>query len=258
METRCPFAEWRPLGAQSEPRIGVPRVLIAHTMVGTLRGTDGMFRRDGYSGTESTFGIGGDDDGALDGAIWQWQRLDRQADAQFDGNAYATSVETSDGGRPLTPWSPRQAEALIRLGVWWCQTTGNPARLVDSPSDHGIGYHAQFREWNLNGHSCPGSVRLAQLRTEIVPEIAHRLGQRPPAPSWTKEIIMNLPQLEHGSTGVPVKRLQGLLCAAGSRVAIDGDYGPLTESAVRTEQRQAGIADDGIAGRATWTALLGA
>ena len=45
----------RPLGRQSEPLIGVPRILIVHTMVGGLRGTDSMFRGQGYTGTESHF-----------------------------------------------------------------------------------------------------------------------------------------------------------------------------------------------------------
>jgi hypothetical protein len=178
LELWCPFAEHRPLGPQTEPNIGVPRIFLVHTMVGFLRGTDSMFRQAGFSGTESTFGVGGDRDPAgLDGAIWQWQDLAHSADAQFAGNAYATSVETSDGGHPNTRWSPKQAESLVRLGVWWCKATGNPARLVTSPDGRGFGWHAQFKAWNENGHDCPGAVRLAQYKAEIVPEIARRLGQ---------------------------------------------------------------------------------
>lgn len=81
MQVRYPGASWRPLGTQSEPLI-TPRVLVFHTMVGYLRGTDSLFRREGYTGTESHFGVGGPwDGGALDGAVWQWQSIDRQADA---------------------------------------------------------------------------------------------------------------------------------------------------------------------------------
>lgn len=184
MDLRYPPATWRPLGTQSEPSIGTPRILIFHTMVGYLASTDAFFRQNGYTGTESHFGVGGPWDGtALDGAVWQWQSLDRQADAQAAGNAYATSIETSDGGNPLRPWSAKQLSALIALGAWWCRTTGNPARLVSNPSQDGIGYHAQFAAWNPDGHTCPERTRIAQLIDIVIPGIAAALGSSNPTPT---------------------------------------------------------------------------
>jgi hypothetical protein len=160
-------------------------------MCGYLRSTDALFRRQAYTGVESTFGVGGPWDGPnLDGAVWQWQDLGHQADAQGPGNAYATSVETSDGGHPepwtdrdgvrhpANPWSARQLDALVRLTVWWCQQTGHPARLVTSTSDTGIGYHRQFSAWNAQNHSCPGNTRLKQLLDYVIPTAAVRL-ERP-------------------------------------------------------------------------------
>ena len=70
MDLWYPKAVAKPLGAQTEPSIGVPRVLIVHTIVGNLTGTDAMFRRQGYDGVESTFGIGGPwEPGDLDGVV---------------------------------------------------------------------------------------------------------------------------------------------------------------------------------------------
>jgi hypothetical protein len=175
MELWCPFAAKKPLGPQAESNIGTPRVFIVHTMSGFLEGTDSFFRNGGYSGTESHFGVGGSFDGSNDGAVWQWQDLAHSADAQFSGNAHATSVETSDGAHDGVPWSPKQVESIVRLGVWWCQQTGNPPRLVTSPSGAGFGWHAQFPEWNHNGHDCPGATRLKQYKDQIIPEIARRL-----------------------------------------------------------------------------------
>lgn len=191
MQNWCPFAAKKPLGPQTQPGIGVPRIFIIHTMSGYLAGTDSYFRQQGYSGTESHFGVGGTYDGDRDGVIWQWQDLSHGADAQFAGNAYATSVETSDGARSGVRWSPKQAEAIVRLGVWWCRQTGHPARLVSSPDQAGFGYHAQFGTWNHNGHDCPGSVRLKQYKTEIIPEIASRLAGKDMATAaevWGYEI----------------------------------------------------------------------
>ncbi len=146
MDTRYSKAEWRPLGPITDAAfIGVPRIMILHTMSGFLWGTDSFFRQNGYGGTESHFGIGGQHDPTgNDGKVLQWQAINRKADAQFDGNAYATSVETSDGNKGTIPWSSNQLKAIIELGTWWCKETGNPARLVQHPDEKGFGYHSQF------------------------------------------------------------------------------------------------------------------
>jgi hypothetical protein len=187
VETRYLGAEWRPLGIQAEPKIGTPRVLIFHTMVGNLRPVDAMFRKGGYSGVESHFGLGGPwEPGDLDGVLWQWQAIDRQADAQGDGNAYATSVETADGGDPDRPWTDKQVTALVHLGIWWCKQTGHPLRLVDLPSEAGFGYHSQFRAWNADRHTCPNPTRIKQLKTVVIPRVADALrAGSPPAPKPT-------------------------------------------------------------------------
>lgn len=237
MELRYPRAAWKPLGTQSEPVIGVPRIFIVHTMVGYLRGTDAMFRRDAYTGTESTFGIGGPWDGdGLDGAVWQWQNLDRQADAQAYGNVYATSVETSDGGSALRPWSPAQVRSLILLGAWWARTTGNPARLVTSPDGKGFGYHRQFKEWNPNGHTCPGDVRLEQYLEEVLPGIVRYLAPVEPPFTLTRTLVV-------GATGTDVRQVQKLV-----GVTQDAIYGPITAAAVKRWQAGKGLVADGIFG----------
>lgn len=235
MDQRYPVATWRPLGPQTEPSIGVPRVFVVHTMVGFLKGTDGMFRRNGYTGTESTFGVGGPWDGAaLDGAVWQWQALGRQADAQATGNAVATSVETSDGGSAARPWSPAMLRALIALGVWWCRQTGNPPQLVKSADGKGFGYHRQFKQWNPHNHSCPGDVRLAQYIGDVIPGI-----QRALAP----KVYALTRVLRNGDTGTDVLRVQRLVGAAE-----DGIYGPKTEAAVKVWQKSKRLTPDGIFG----------
>ena len=249
MQLIYPAAAWRPLGPQTEPSIGVPTVLVLHTMVGNLAGTDSLFRDGGYDGVESTFGVGGPWDGpSLDGAVWQWQTLDRQADAQMAGNAYATSVETSDGGNPDRPWSDPQLVALVKLGVWWCQQTGNPARLVLHPTEHGIGYHSQFPEW-AGGHTCPNPTRIGQLRTLVIPRIAAALGV-PPVTSHPVTLSRLLQIESPRMTGQDVAAVQEHL-----GVVPDGIYGPLTESAVVRWQSRHSLDADGIVGPATATSM---
>lgn len=69
--------------------------------------------------------------------------------------------------------------------------------------------------------------------------------------------------LRLGSTGTAVRELQFYLYLMSAyessipSVAIDGQFGPATEAAVRAYQRFAGLTVDGIVGRATWDSLYG-
>ncbi|MBD0839285.1 MULTISPECIES: peptidoglycan-binding domain-containing protein [unclassified Streptomyces] len=69
---------------------------------------------------------------------------------------------------------------------------------------------------------------------------------------------------ERGSTGLHVKEIQALIKRTtpytektGKKLAVDGDFGPATESAVKWFQRyyMGASAVDGIVGPRTWEAL---
>lgn len=77
-----------------------------------------------------------------------------------------------------------------------------------------------------------------------------------PDPGWTEKIIMELPTLRPGSTGNPVRILQGILIGHGYKLNVDGIYGPETTGAVRMAQRVYQIHDDGITGPDTYAYLL--
>ncbi|HKE98848.1 MAG TPA: peptidoglycan recognition family protein [Actinomycetes bacterium] len=163
--------------ARSEPRI-TPRLIIVHTMVGSLRGTEAHFRRRDVV-VESHFGIGGPTDGAsLDGAIWQWQDTGRQADANYRANAFAVSIETSDGGNPSRPWSPRQLDALDRLIRAVARRHRIPLRQATRWDGSGLGWHVMWgapSQWTPVAKTCPGPVRIRQFTHTVLP----RLRQRP-------------------------------------------------------------------------------
>lgn len=174
------WAKQRPLGPQIEPPID-PTVMIYHIIVGSADAGYGVFKPGGYAGDESTFIVCGPRDvaaGHKDGELWQIQNCRRQADAQFAGNAYADSVETS--GMPNEPFSSAMMETLIRLTAEWCDHFKRPCKLVPSSGPigpGGLGYHELRADWNTDHHVCPGAVREGQIRQFIIPKTRHALGQ---------------------------------------------------------------------------------
>ncbi|NNG61717.1 DUF3380 domain-containing protein [Pseudomonas fragi] len=63
--------------------------------------------------------------------------------------------------------------------------------------------------------------------------------------------------LRHGDRSQAVRTLQKNLNSHGSQLNVDGDYGDLTETAVRVYQLKVGLVADGIAGNSTLTSLAG-
>jgi hypothetical protein len=57
------------------------------------------------------------------------------------------------------------------------------------------------------------------------------------------------------STGTQVKNVQTLLNLNGANLAVDGDYGPVTQSAVENYQTEMGLTVDGIVGPETCASL---
>ena len=191
---RCPFAAWRPLPQNSgAPRI-TPRVLLYHTMVGTLRGVEAYFGSGRSGGIESHFGVGCPKCGPeLDGAVWQWMDTNKRADANYHANAFAISVETCDhyqGGTYTNPGlSPKQVAAWIRLGNWAAEEHGIPRRRVPEWDASGFGYHSMFGAPShytpAVGKTCPNPTRIDQFNRLVLPAI--KAGQDPEEDELTPE-----------------------------------------------------------------------
>lgn len=197
MPVTYPGAAYRPLGPQTQPRLGTHEVVCLHTAVGSLAGTDSYFRDQGFGGTESHFGVGGkwgpDAAAGLDGVVYQWQDLDYTADANYEGNDRVISIETADNAPQLPAdieaWTPAQLDAIVALVAWLCRTYDIPARLVPDtrPGTRGIGYHAQgtaaslpagWERWSTTvGKPCPTTRRINQLISVVIPRVQLALDQ---------------------------------------------------------------------------------
>lgn len=206
MSTRCPHATWDPLGPQSEPRMRAHDIVCLHTMAGSFAGTNIMFHENGYGGTESHFGISGS------GVARQWQDLDFQADANWDGNDHVISIETADkgemfpawSGSDVPPWTQAQLDRIIAIASWCCDRYAIPRVLIPNtrPGNRGIAYHRQGIPGNFPppytglvpggelwtnpktgyGKVCPGYNRIRQIETIIIPALQRPVDLNPGDP----------------------------------------------------------------------------
>ena len=74
----------------------------------------------------------------------------------------------------------------------------------------------------------------------------------------TKKVtdVSDYPTLQNGAKGSLVKTLQTLLNKHGSRLTVDGSFGPATKNAVVAYQKLNGLVPDGIVGKNTWNKLV--
>jgi hypothetical protein len=208
---RYPGAHYRPLGSQSEPLMKSHDIVCVHTMVGYLTSTDAMFRKGGYTGTESHYGVGGiwgpDKAAGLDGVAYCWQDDTRAADANLDGWHRVISIETADNApgkvEDIAGWTPAQCETTARIIAYHCERENIPAVLISDtkPGQRGIAYHRQGclhsdglgshpgwlvtggERWSSSkGKGCPGPRRIEQLKTIIIPRVRVLLAPAPTAP----------------------------------------------------------------------------
>jgi peptidoglycan hydrolase-like protein with peptidoglycan-binding domain len=80
------------------------------------------------------------------------------------------------------------------------------------------------------------------------------IAPKPPAPA--KPAVKIPITIKKGKKGFVVRQLQTLLNENGAKLAVDGDFGKLTDTEVRAYQKKNGLVVDGIVGVKTWGALL--
>lgn len=104
--------------------------------------------------------------------------------------------------------------------------------------------------FDLTADEVMGSVTFAELERVWGNRQA---GQNTPVPAAYGGSV-----LSEGSSGDAVRILQNFLTVGGCctiKIAVDGQFGPATEQAVRNFQAQAGLTEDGKVGPNTWDAL---
>lgn len=151
-------------------------------------------------------------------------------------NWWTISIENEgDGKEELTDL---QRKALL----WLIQDIQSRNHRITSDRTHIIGHREIYAK-----KTCPGAISVDRIVGELSGQSSFSDvtgGSSTTAPK---------PVLRRGMKGEPVAELQRLLgMNVGNGI---GTFGPLTEAAVRSFQRQQKLPVDGIVGAATWEAL---
>lgn len=156
------------------------------------------------------------------------------------GNSDTIGIEAANAGDGVDPWPRAQMSSYVR---------GVAAILRHLGKDElGVAGHKEFAL--PRGRKIDPTFDMHDFRRDVAELLADPTAQLviPPAPVNPKRDM-----LFKGSRGASVKELQKLL---GFKIsAIDGDFGAITDAAVRAFQSANGLTADGHVGPKTWAAL---
>ena len=126
----------------------------------------------------------------------------------------------------------------------------NEGAFVDNKKD--------IEDWNDDAELKKLGIAYAKAAAEYLKLETKSAPVEPAAP---ETVTVKMEVLKKGSKGEQVESLQRLLkthgYGLGSNNPFDGDFGSMTDTAVKLYQRDNGLTEDGIVGEKTWKRLLG-
>ena len=267
-------AVWSP--NRRKRSLGIPRWIALHTQEGgrTARGLAGYLANPS---SQVSYHVVVDDHEILkvvseDDYPWAAANANQYAFHLCGAGTYAgwsrgkwLETDASDGKN-----EDAELTNMAKVVAWWCQKYNIPpawigGRGVPWGSD-GICGHADFGAWG-GGHHDPGPNFPVD---ELIRRVKAFLGGTTPPPLPAPPPVQ-APNTNPGKyAGVLLyrgrannveqvrlvqRRLKAAYRSYAGHLAVDGDYGPQTEAAVREFQRRSGLIADGIVGPMTAAAL---
>lgn len=129
---------------------------------------------------------------------------------------------------------------------------GNASRAKDaSPAQQDAAFRHHWS--NTGSRAWNASYRCWYPRAERAGLIGRTTPSPSPSSSSSSSCGVSQPTVRRGSSGNAVRELQRRL----GGLTVDGQFGPATESKVKSYQRSKGLTADGIVGPRTWCKLYG-
>lgn len=164
------------------------------------------------------------------------------------GNSYTVGVEISNLGNGKDVFEEAQVEAVKVCIAETENMIGKELPLkthqeIALPKGRKVDPHKSF----------PSELMKQFIEAHNVGEKYNNVGTTPTPTPQPKP--SGKPLLRKGSKGTSVKTLQKLLNKFRYGLAVDGDFGPKTDKAVRAFQLRQKLVVDGVVGPITWNAL---
>ena len=171
------------------PKIGT----VHHVIVGSADSALATFKNPANQ-VSAHFIVCGPGDSSPDGIIWQLLDTADICYAQGAGNYPPTAyigIETS--GQPSTAMTAAQCEALAQIDAWASLTHAFPLIGPVAHGTPGVAAHCNpngTADPAWGGHTCPGSVRLAQIPPIVARALQIATPTPPPAPVTNQGVKM--------------------------------------------------------------------
>ena len=161
----------------------------------------------------------------------------KENDAHVPSPGDIVMYDWQDSGKGDNTGQPDHVGFVVSLN-------GTTMTIIEGNKGEAVAY----RTLNVNGR---------YIRGYCLPDYASKATKA--TTGGAKTVTITLPVLRNGSEGDSVEALQMLLnCNGYSCGTVDGDFGSKTQTAVEKFQKAKGLTPDGIVGKDTWSALLGA
>lgn len=191
---RYPKARYREVSGLSKDPPIIPIGVILHVRAGEGSSLFDYFNGPS-KGIESHFYL------TYDGKWEQYRDTGREADANYKGNSFVIngkrygflSIETE--GLASGKWTAIQLSELKQFLLWANKTHGIPLRVCPAWNKAGIGYHVMFGApgpWTPHAKICPGTERVKQFNSLIVPWMKNPTQGEKPVPTssvWDEDKI---------------------------------------------------------------------
>lgn len=230
-------------------RTGTIDTITIHHMAGNLSlQTCGKIFQPGGRQASANYGI--DSDGNI--GLYVPEKYRAWTSSNRDNDNRAVTIEVSnDGAAPDWHVSDKALASLVELCVDICLRNGIQRLHYTGDCKGNLTRHNMF-----TATTCPGPYLQSKF-----PEIAAGVNEKLGTTTTKKgEFILQMKNLRKGNRGEAVRSLQILLMGRGYSVGncgADGIFGNDTENALRAFQKAKLLEVDGIAGKESYSKLLG-
>lgn len=231
-------ARWLPIPENNTQRRISPTQLILHSIAAPWNEdrVRAFWNEPGIN-VESHFGVD------YDGSVGQFIDTNVRADANYNANNRAISIETAANVKNTDPWTEAQIKTIVNIMVWAHKTHGIPARICRSGTDPGFGVHRMYRDWAVGGGTyCPGDARTRQFKEVVFPRFLAALKGKAPAPTPAPKGDWVWSSVGPGQTSNSVKVVQKALIKLKFSIpaGATGFWGAQTTAAYAAWQRSLG------------------